>query len=100
MQKWRRQTFAKVTPFTGCQLDGVKDKDLRTSTKCEFAYGCIDDIFPTLYWTEETESWFDGRAEGSGVGSAMLSLWMEGDLEVVEGLFEQFRWGKSGFVGC
>jgi len=100
MQKWRRRTFSKVTPFTGCQLDSVKDKDLCASAKCELAHGCIDDIFPTLDWTEETEGWFDGRAEGSWVGCTVLSLRMEGDLEVVEGLFEQLRWGKSGFVGC
>ena len=89
-----RRTFAKVTPLTRCQLDGVKDKDVCASAKGELADGGVDDILAALDRTVKAEGWLDGRAKVSRIRCAVLSLWMEGDLEVAEGILEQF-WGRK-----
>lgn len=93
-EKWRRRTFSKVTPFTRCQLDRVKDDDICACAKGELANGGVDDILAALDRTVKSEGWLDGRAKVSRVSCAMLGLRMEGDLEVAEGILEQL-WGRK-----
>ena len=95
----RGQTFTKMPPLSGCQLDSIQDENLCSCAKGELAHRCIDDVVAALYRAIKAQGGFDGGAEGSGVGCTVLGMWMEGDLEVVQCILEQFWRGKSGDMG-